>query len=99
MIYEKCRKMLVVDITMEISHLDTIRNVLSLADEKCKKLSLLDIEKLWHEYEDWHGRDIPVDKDWLKRYMQWITRGVVTTEELREIYAGIDKIFDTEEKV
>jgi hypothetical protein len=97
MLYEKCREMLTVDISMEVSQLETIRNVLSLADEECEKLSLLDIEKLWREYEDWHGRDIPVEKDWMKRYMAWIAKKLVSTEEMKKIYAGIDKIFETKE--
>lgn len=97
MLYEKCREMLAVDISMEISQLVTIRKVLSLADEKCEKLSLLDIEKLWREYEDWHDRDIEVDKNWMKRYMNWVSKEFVSTEEMRGIYAGIDKFFDTKE--
>lgn len=87
----------VVDISMEISQLDTIRNVLSLADEGCKKLSLFDIENLWNQYEDWHDRKIAVDKDWMKRYIKWISTDFVSTEEMGKIYASIDKLFDTKE--
>ncbi|PLS19255.1 hypothetical protein CVD28_02255 [Bacillus sp. M6-12] len=97
MLYEKCRDMLAVDISMEISQLVTIRKVLSLADKNCEKLSLLDVEKLWRGYEDWHDRDIEVDKDWMKRLMQWISKDFVSTEEMGMIYAGIDKLFDTKE--
>jgi sugar/nucleoside kinase (ribokinase family) len=97
MLYEKCREMLAVDISMEISELDTIRKVLSLADERCKKLSLLDVENLWHQYEDWHNAEIAVDKDWMKRIIKWISKDFVSTEEMRKIYSGIDKLFDTKE--
>jgi hypothetical protein len=97
MLYEKCREMLAVDISMEISQLDTIRKVLSLADEGCKKLSLLDVENLWHQYQNWHHSEIAVDKDWMKRLIKWISKGFVSTEEMRKIYAGIDKLFDTKE--
>lgn len=95
MLYEKCREMLAVDISMEISQLDTVRNVLSLADERCKKLSLLDVENLWDQYQEWHDKEIPVDKDWMKRFIKWISKDLVSTEEMRRIYAGIDKLFDT----
>jgi hypothetical protein len=97
MLYEKCREMLVVDISMGITQLDTIRKVLSLADEGCKKLSLLDIENLWHQHENWHGREIAVDKDGMKRYIKWISEDFVSAEEMRMIYAGIDKLFDTKD--
>jgi hypothetical protein len=97
MLYEKCRQMLAVDISMEISQLDTIRKVLSLADEGCKKLSLLDVENLWHQYDDSLYPEIAVDKDWMKRFIKWISKDFVSTEEMRKIYAGIDKLFDTKE--
>lgn len=97
MLYKKCREMLVVDISMEISKLDTIREVLSLADEGCKKLSLLDVENLWRKHEDWHGRVIEVSKASMKRYIHGMSADLVSTEEMQNIYAGIDKLFDTKE--
>lgn len=85
--------MVAVDYSLNISELEIIRQVLSLADEECKKLTLFEVEKIWYGYADFHDRDIPVEKDWMKRFISWIAKDYTTREELRKINKEINKIF------
>lgn len=96
MLYEKCRKILVEDISISISDLMILRTVLSLADEHCNKLSLLDVEKIWFGYQDLYDMEVDVDKDWVKRFIWWIANEFISADEMKLINLEIDKLFNSE---
>lgn len=96
MLYNKCRKMLDVEVSIskDIFELDIIRRSLSLIDSQCLQLSLLEVERLWDKYSEWHGCEIIVDKDSVKKFIRWISD--LSYKELVNAYKGVDNIYNIE---
>lgn len=98
MLYQKCKEMLIVDvsISMSILQLDIIRRALALADEQCLQLALIDVERLWNQHSEWHGRDCTqVNKLGIKRFLKWMAHDILATldvEELQKINTDIDTL-------
>ncbi len=91
-LYKKCKEMLVEEISTDVFQLNSIRTALASVDKNCFGLSLVDTEKLWVWYENFHGTDIPVDRDWVKRFLKFIT-GLSNTE-LEENYKIVNLLFE-----